>query len=404
MKKVILVGKPNVGKSSIFNFLTKNSQALVDNTPGVTRDRKYGLGHLNGRYYLIVDTGGLTNTKSAIAYQTSVAIQEADLICFVVSIADITYDDFVVREFILKNTKSKILLLINKIDLTRDNYDFFSLGIEDYLTISIKGRINLFRLKSYIFSSILKKDASKARNKCFSFVILGQPNAGKSSLVNSILQEDRMLVSDVPGTTTDTVESFLNYYNHEIEIIDTPGFRKHKHIKTNLDLIINRNALSYIVDATMCVIAIDASLGVNKQDRLLIKLIKDRFCKPVLIAYTKCDLETNNIGFKFTSIKTVKTSTKLLYGIDKLMDLIVEVYRTINYDYSTNSIIKFFEYLFKSKKFPFKIKYAHVGDRKPLTIILHYSYKLSYNRQEQIKKEFFKYFSLLPVPMKIITK
>ena len=234
MKKpvVALVGRPNVGKSTIFNRLVGKKISIIEDTPGITRDRVYGNVKFEDYSFHLIDTGGIDISDASfneeIKIQATLAIDEADVILFVVDGKEgITTNDLVVRDMLLKSGKN-VIVVINKIDssLSRDNiYDFYELGFSEYLTVSGEQNIGIYELLTTIVKDFPKVE-EEYKEGIIKFSVIGRPNVGKSSLVNAILNEERAIVSNVAGTTRDAVDTPFTYHGEEYVVIDTAGMRK----------------------------------------------------------------------------------------------------------------------------------------------------------------------------------
>ena len=233
MKKpvVALVGRPNVGKSTLFNRLVGKKITIIEDIPGITRDRIYGSVNFEGRSFSIIDTGGIEVSSekfnNEIGIQASLAIDEADLILFVVDGMDgLTSDDYKVRDMLQKNNKD-IIVVINKCDskkIKETEYDFYELGFDKYIKVSGEQGDGIYDLLDEI-KKILPVYEEEEDNS-IKFSIIGRPNVGKSSLVNALLNEDRVIVSDIAGTTRDAIDTKFNYHGNEYTVIDTAGMRK----------------------------------------------------------------------------------------------------------------------------------------------------------------------------------
>lgn len=228
---VALVGRPNVGKSTLFNRLVGTRIAIIEDTPGITRDRIYGTVKFNDYSFHLIDTGGIDISDDSfnheIKIQASIAIDEADIIIFVVDAKDgITANDLLVKEMLLKSGK-KIIVAINKVDskLAKEHlYDFYELGFDEYINISSEQNEGIYELLEAItndFNEYTEEESSDIK-----FSVIGRPNVGKSSLVNAILNEERVIVSNVAGTTRDAIDTPFTYYGQNLIAIDTAGIRK----------------------------------------------------------------------------------------------------------------------------------------------------------------------------------
>lgn len=312
MKQVVaIVGRPNVGKSTLFNKLIGDRLSIVKNEPGVTRDRLYREMEWSGKEFLLVDTGGLEPKTddfmmNKIKEQAQVAIDEADVVIFLVDgKSGITGLDEDVANVLRKKDK-KVVVAVNKIDnYMRDQeniLEFYALGFEDVIGISGEHKINLGDLLDAV---ILKFDRKKekSREEGLKIAVLGRPNAGKSSLVNKLLNEERSIVSDIAGTTRDSIDSSLKYDGETYTLIDTAGIRKQSKIEDSIEYYSVLRAVKSIKRADVCVLMLDATELLTEQDKRVAGLIYDER-KPVIIAINKWDLiEKDNTSVKkFTEL------------------------------------------------------------------------------------------------------
>ncbi|HHX16540.1 MAG TPA: ribosome biogenesis GTPase Der, partial [Mollicutes bacterium] len=271
---VALVGRPNVGKSTLFNRLVGKRISIIDDTPGVTRDRIYGdVEHRDYRFHLI-DTGGIDVGEELfnkeIILQASIAIEEADVIVFVVDGKEgLTTNDYAVRDMLLKSNKN-VVVAINKIDSKKslDNiYDFYQLGFDEYIQISAEHSDGINTLLDYIVSNFNNQDDFQYDEEVIKFCVLGRPNVGKSSLVNALLNEKRVIVSDEAGTTRDTVDTPFKYNKKDYVVIDTAGIRKRGKLIERIEKYSVLRALKAIERSDVCLLIIDASQGIIEQDK-----------------------------------------------------------------------------------------------------------------------------------------
>ena len=234
MKKpvVALVGRPNVGKSTIFNRLVGKKVSIIEDTPGITRDRVYGNVSFENYSFHLIDTGGIDSGKEdfndEIKIQASLAIDEADVIIFVVDGKEgLTSNDFLVRDMLIKANKP-VIVAINKCDSkhAKENiYDFYELGFDNYIEVSGEQNIGIYDLLKEITLDFTE-DEEQYEENIVKFSIIGRPNVGKSSLVNAILNEERVIVSNIAGTTRDAIDTPFNYHGEQFVVIDTAGMRK----------------------------------------------------------------------------------------------------------------------------------------------------------------------------------
>ena len=312
MKQVVaIVGRPNVGKSTLFNKLIGDRLSIVKNEPGVTRDRLYREMEWSGKEFLLVDTGGLEPKTddfmmNKIKEQAQVAIDEADVVIFLVDgKSGITGLDEDVANVLRKKDK-KVVVAVNKIDnYMRDQeniLEFYALGFEEVVGISGEHKINLGDLLDAVISKFDRKK-EKSREEGLKIAILGRPNAGKSSLVNKLLNEERSIVSDIAGTTRDSIDSSLKYDGETYTLIDTAGIRKQSKIEDSIEYYSVLRAVKSIKRADVCVLMLDATELLTEQDKRVAGLIYEER-KPIIIAINKWDLiEKDNTSVKkFTEL------------------------------------------------------------------------------------------------------
>ena len=299
MSLVAIVGRPNVGKSTLFNRLVGMRKAIVDETAGVTRDRHYGKCDWNGREFSVVDTGGWT-TKSddvfeeAIRKQVVIAIEEADLVLFMVEAATgITDYDSEIAD-LLRRSGKPVVLCVNKVDSGEkvfDTYQFYSLGLGEVWSISAANGSGTGDLLDEIIRLLPEKSASEDddRPDLPHIAIVGKPNVGKSSLTNALLGEERNIVTPVAGTTRDSISTYYNKFGHEFMLVDTAGMRKKAKVSEDLEFYSVMRAIRAIESADVCILMIDATVGMEAQDMSIFNLIV-RNRKGCVVVVNKWDL------------------------------------------------------------------------------------------------------------------
>ncbi len=296
---VAIVGRPNVGKSTIFNRLIGERKSIVEDTPGVTRDRIYGEVEWLTQTFRLIDTGGIQIEDQAFAteinVQVDIAIEEADVILFLTSAKEgVTTDDMVIARK-LQKTDKPIILAVNKSDnaeLQFMQYDFYQLGLGDPMVLSGAHGIGIGDLLDTIVHTLPKKELASYEGLT-SFCCIGRPNVGKSSLVNAILNEDRVIVSNIEGTTRDAIDTPFKYNNQEYVIIDTAGIRKRGKIYENIEKYSIIRALSAIDRSNVALFLIDGERGITEQDKHVAGIAHDAG-KGVIIVYNKWDMVQKN--------------------------------------------------------------------------------------------------------------
>ena len=345
---VAIVGRPNVGKSTLFNRLIGGRQSIVDDTSGVTRDRQYGVCEWNGKAFNVVDTGGFVHGsddvfEAAIREQVHIAIEEASVILFVVDVTTGITDLDEEVAGLLRRTDKPVILMVNKVDnherLMEAN-EFWSLGFEDtYFVSSLTGSGSgdlLDRLTEFIVEDDeIDADIPK-------IAILGRPNVGKSSLTNALLGKERNIVTDVAGTTRDSIHTKYNKYGKEFYLIDTAGIRKKAKVHENIEFYSVMRAIRALEEADVCIIMLDAERGVEAQDLSIFNLAKKRN-KGIVVLVNKWDLipkETNtardmekeikNRLAPFNDVPIIFVSALEKQRIFKALESALEVYENRN--------------------------------------------------------------------------
>ena len=298
MKKpvVALVGRPNVGKSTIFNRLVGKKISIIEDTPGITRDRIYGSVEFGDYKFHLIDTGGIDISEqifnNVIKVQAEIAIDESDVVLFVVDGKEgLTTNDFVVRDMLMKANKD-VIVVINKTDSKESKqhmYDFYELGFDKYLSISGEQNEGITDLLEEITSDFKRFEQEEYQEDIVKFSIIGRPNVGKSSLVNAILNEERVIVSSQAGTTRDAIDTPFTYHGQEFVVIDTAGMRKKGKIYENVEKYSLLRALKAIDRSDVCVITISAEEGIIEHDKHIAGYALEAG-KAVVIAVNKWDV------------------------------------------------------------------------------------------------------------------
>lgn len=318
---VAIVGRPNVGKSTLFNRLIGKREAIVDDQSGVTRDRHYSEVEWNRKYFRLIDTGGYVpdspnQFEKAIREQVAAAIGEADKIIFLVDSRDgINPADTEIAK-LLRNSQKDIVLAVNKVDSEKyeaTTHEFYELGLGEPIPVSATVGRNIGDFLDIISSDFPLLDEIELDTR-LKIAIVGRPNVGKSSLTNALLGYDRSIVTDIPGTTRDSVDSILKFYGEEIVLIDTAGLRKKSKVDESIEFFSSLRTMKAISESEISIILIDAEKGLENQDQKIIDEAVSRR-KGIILAVNKWDLiekETN------TAHEYEKALRKKLGNIDYL--------------------------------------------------------------------------------------
>ncbi len=302
---VAIVGRPNVGKSTLFNRLLGEFKAIVDDFSGVTRDRHYGKAEWQNKEFTLIDTGGYVHNSTdifeiAIREQVKIAMEEADVLLFMVDVQVGITDLDTAFASLLRRTKKPVLVVVNKCDTfekNHDSYEFYSLGFDNLFCISSGSGAGTGELLDEIIGLIPEEDLAitEEEEQLPKIAVVGRPNVGKSSLVNALLGEDRNIVTDVAGTTRDTINSHYKLFDKEFLLVDTAGIRRKKKVSEDIEFYSVMRSLRALENCDIVILVLDAQLGLDQQDLNLVSLaIKNG--KGLVILVNKWDLmakETN---------------------------------------------------------------------------------------------------------------
>ncbi len=358
---VAIVGRPNVGKSTLFNRMTGGRQAIVDEQSGVTRDRLYGKAFWNGKEFSVIDTGGYAiNTddiyEEEIRRQVLLAIEESDVIVFVTDVTTgITdYDEEVAN--MLRRSNKEVVLAVNKVDNNErinDSSFFYALGLKDLFSISsINGSGTGDLLDKVV--ELLPDEKDEDIPDIPKFTVVGRPNAGKSSIINAFIGEDRNIVTPISGTTRDSIYTRYNKFGYDFFLVDTAGLRKKTKVKEDLEFYSTLRAVRAIESSDVCLLMIDATRGFEGQDQKIFHLI-ERNKKGAVIIVNKWDLiEKDTMSTKifedqirkeiapYTDIPIVFTSVLTKQRIHKVLELAHEVYENRKRRITTSKLNDYF--------------------------------------------------------------
>lgn len=351
---VALVGRPNVGKSTIFNRLVGKKISIIEDTPGVTRDRIYGDVNYKDFKFHLIDTGGIDVSKETfneeIKIQTQIAIDESDVIVFIVDgKSELNANDYEIRDMLKKSGK-KIIVAVNKIDNNNreDNiYNFYELGFENVIGISGEHNLGISKLLDLVTEDFQTVNKDTDDDNIIKFAIIGRPNVGKSSLTNALLNEEKAIVSNIPGTTRDAVDTPFKYDGQDFVAIDTAGIRKSGKIYENIEKYSVLRSMKAIERCNVCVLVINAEEGIIEHDKHIASYALEAG-KPMVIVVNKWDAvkDKNDISsftklvraeFKFLSyVPLVFLSALTKKRIHTLMPEIIKVYENSKKEIKTS--------------------------------------------------------------------
>ncbi len=381
---VAIVGRPNVGKSTLVNRLASTGQAIVDMKAGVTRDRNYVDTDWRGREFILVDTGGLQLDDKepmiqAIKNQAMAAVEEADLIMFVVDgKSGLISDDAQITD-ILRRTKKPLMLVVNKVDNATDEsviFPFYELGLGEPIPVSASHGLLVGDLLDALVERLPDLDEPQLSVEETRIAIVGRPNAGKSSIFNSISGEERAVVSEAPGTTRDAIDTLIEHGGDQYRFIDTAGLRRIAKLSGNLEYYGILRAMKALENASIALLVVDSEVGVTDQDQRIARLAREKNCA-LIILLNKWDLLdqeegeeiSDEVGRKlgFVSYAIVlKTSAISGRGLSKLFKAIKQVSDSFGRKISTPDI----------NRFLFKMKTRHLPVSRGKSLKLRYSTQL----------------------------
>ncbi len=358
---VVIVGRPNVGKSTLFNRLIQRKQAIVDDESGVTRDRHYARTDWNGVKFSLVDTGGYTQSsddtfEKEIKRHVNSAIEEASLILFTVDVkSGITDLDFFISKM-LKSVSKKVLLVVNKVDdglHLSDATVFYKLGFGDYFPISSISGSGTGDLLDNVVKYLDESEQEELTDQLPRISVSGRPNVGKSSLINTLLGEEKNIVTNIPGTTRDSIDSRYKKFGHDLNIIDTAGIRKKNKVNEDIEYYSVLRSIRSIENSDVVLLLIDATRGFEAQDQKIFDLISKNN-KGVVLIVNKWDLidktKTNTKDFTekikekiapFVDVSILFISATEKIRVLKVLDEAMNVYKRIKFRISTGKLNKY---------------------------------------------------------------
>ena len=417
-KTVCLVGRPNTGKSTLFNRLINEKKAIIADTPGVTRDRLYGIVNYKNYSFSLIDTGGIDLSEEKfndnIKMQAELAMDEADVIVFVVDGREsVTQNDLAVRDMLMRTNK-KVIVALNKMDDKKHDeniYEYYELGFENIVCISAEHKRNIDSLLNMITEDFTEYTTPED-DEVLKFAVIGRPNVGKSSLVNAILGEERQIVSDVAGTTRDSADSKFTYEHQDYLVIDTAGMRKKGKIYENIEKYSLIRSLKAIERCDVAVIVIDAETGIIEHDKHIVSYAIDAG-KSICLVVNKWDTvkdkdaELKNwkkrIENEFQFIpyaNVVFLSAKTKSRIHTLMPAILKSYESYTKEIKTsilNDVIRDAVSLHEPPSYKgrrLKIYFVNQTDTRPPKFVFHVNNKglvhFSYERylENKIRESF----------------
>ena len=391
---IALIGRPNVGKSTLFNVFTRTRDAIVANEPGLTRDRQYGVGNWSERKFIVVDTGGLSGEKQSLddlmARQTLLALEEADQVLFMVDAQDgLTGGDRVIADLVRKSGKS-CCVVINKVDGINPDQaqaDFYALGFNQLQVISAAHRKGINSLLAIALEPYAENQAEVVENSGPSIAVIGRPNVGKSTLINRLAGEERVVAFDQPGTTRDTITVPFERRGKQYNLIDTAGVRKRGKVHEVIEKFSVIKALEAIEKAHVVILLIDARDGLTDQDLTLLGYALNSG-RALVIAMNKWDgLEPEQREFNRKTLQRRLTFVSFAAqhnisalhgtGVGELMTSVDHAYASAFKDFNTRYLTELLEEAVFKHNPPMhnrrriKLRYAHQGGRNPPVIVIH---------------------------------
>ena len=428
LNTVAIIGRPNVGKSTLFNKLTKSRSAIVSNFSGLTKDRNYGLLSIGDSKTFLIDTGGIDSSKkesieNEISEQAWIAVDESSLVLFVIDGSEeLTNLDSKILENLRKRNK-KFIAILNKNDkknVSNASFDLSQKGIKDSISISAEHSIGLDELKKYLKSNIAENISDTEEGNSPKISIIGRPNAGKSTLINSLSLKDRVIVSPLAGTTIDAINVPIEFGERKYELFDTAGIRKGYKTKTNIEYFSYVRAMHAASESDITILLIDADSGLVDQDLKILSMI-EKFGKPIILAINKIDLLSRKKMKEFfdnkkmekrffEDLKLVKISALKGKGFKKLFKEIDNTLQKSVTKFTTSKLNRILKRVIEERSPPsvsgksLKFRYIHFAGINPTTLVIHSSQdkKLPANYKKYIYNSFKKYLDLKSIQLKII--
>ena len=428
LNTVAIIGRPNVGKSTLFNKLTRSRSAIVSNFSGLTKDRNYGLLSIGDSKTFLIDTGGIDSSKkesieNEISEQAWIAVDESSLVLFVIDGSEeLTNLDSKILENLRKRNK-KFIAILNKNDkknVANASFDLSQKGIKDSISISAEHSIGLDELKKYLKSNIAENISDTEEGNSPKISIIGRPNAGKSTLINSLSSKDRVIVSPLAGTTIDAINVPIEFGERKYELFDTAGIRKGYKTKTNIEYFSYVRAMHAASESDITILLIDADSGLVDQDLKILSMI-EKFGKPIILAINKIDLLSRKKMKEFfdnkkmekrffEDLKLIKISALKGKGFKKLFREIDDTLQKSVTKFTTSKLNRILKRVIEERSPPsvsgksLKFRYIHFAGINPTTLVIHSSQdkKLPANYKKYIYNSFKKYLDLKSIQLKII--
>ena len=428
LNTVAIIGRPNVGKSTLFNKLTKSRSAIVSNFSGLTKDRNYGLLSIGDSKTFLIDTGGIDSSKkesieNEISEQAWIAVDESSLVLFVIDGSEeLTNLDSKILENLRKRNK-KFIAILNKNDkknVSNASFDLSQKGIKDSISISAEHSIGLDELKKYLKSNIAENISDTEEDNSPKISIIGRPNAGKSTLINTLSLKDRVIVSPLAGTTIDAINVPIEFGERKYELFDTAGIRKGYKTKTNIEYFSYVRAMHAASESDITILLIDADSGLVDQDLKILSMI-EKFGKPIILAINKIDLLSRKKMKEFfdnkkmekrffEDLKLIKISALKGKGFKKLFREIDDTLQKSVTKFTTSKLNRILKRVIEERSPPtvsgksLKFRYIHFAGINPTTLVIHASQdkKLPANYKKYIYNSFKKYLDLKSIQLKII--
>ena len=430
LNSIAILGRPNVGKSSLFNKLTKSRNAIVSDFSGLTKDRNFGYASIKEQQYLIIDTGGvgseITEFSAAITEQALIAAEDSNLILLLIDASEeLTSDDIDLLQAIRKMNKN-FFIALNKIDIKKRSNakeDLLKLGCGDILEISAEHSKGIKELQTYISKQFIEINTSISQDPLGTKIaVIGRPNAGKSTFINQFTKQDRLIVSDVPGTTIDSIHVPFVFDDEDFIFIDTAGIRKKYKQSHAVEYFSYVRAMHAVDESDIVLMLIDASDGIVDQDLRILNLIRG-YGKPVIVALNKIDELSENRLCELKETKKfqnsalndlilVDISALQKRGFKKLFNTLAKVNKVAKTKFSTGKLNKLLAKFTNSTNTPnvsgrqIKMRYIHFGGIYPTKFIIHsnISSKIPSNYKRYLINSFREELNLKSVELNIIFK